>query len=115
MRTKLAVFLIMSVVTWMSAAQVAAGSADFSGAEPRSIESSLPQQRIFSTSMPQHSSGSAESLQQTAARECDKEIPFTASVTALVNRLVRSSNVVRGVQCPIPPIPDLSTEHEPHP
>jgi hypothetical protein len=36
------------------------------------------------------------------ARDCDGQSSMKDSATALLNRLVRSSAVVRGVQCPIP-------------
>lgn len=47
--------------------------------------------------------------------DCDEQPPSPGSVTAMLNRLIRTATAVRGVQCPIPPIPDLPTTQEPHP
>jgi hypothetical protein len=44
--------------------------------------------------------------------ECDGQSSSTASVTALISRLVRSSADTAGVQCPIPPVPDESPLQE---
>lgn len=50
-----------------------------------------------------------------AGKDCDGQPPSTLSVTTVLSRIVRSSNITRGVQCPIPPVPDQSTTQEMRP
>ena len=49
------------------------------------------------------------------ALDCSGQTSSTTSVSTLLSRLIRSSAVVRGVQCPLPPVPDKSTAQELHP
>ncbi len=52
--------------------------------------------------------------QERSAKDCEGKAPVTGSVTALLSKLVHSSNSVRGVQCPIPHVPDQSITKELH-
>ena len=67
------------------------------------------------TSVSQPPSGKSESLQPRAGPDCAGVALSAGSVPALLSRFVRSSSVVRGVQCPIPPVPDNSPLQELHP
>jgi hypothetical protein len=67
-------------------------------------------QRLSSPPSPVHPSIS-ESITDNA-RDCDGQSSMKDSVTALISRLVRSSTVVRGVQCPIPAPADTSQLEE---
>jgi hypothetical protein len=40
---------------------------------------------------------------------------LTAPVPTLLSRFVRTSATARGVQCPMPPVPDTSPLEERHP
>jgi hypothetical protein len=67
-------------------------------------------QRLSSPPSPVHPSMSASITHN--ARDCDGQSSMKDSVTALISRLVRSSTVVRGVQCPIPAPADTSQLEE---
>ena len=54
-------------------------------------------------------------IEERATQDCEGKAPSTGQVTALLSRLITSSSVVRGVQCPIPPVPDQSTGQETRP
>lgn len=60
-------------------------------------------------------SSSAPQAQQKSAQDCEGKASATGSVTALLSKLVRSSSATRGVQCPIPPVPEQATIQENNP
>lgn len=65
------------------------------------------------TSQQSHSRSGGDGM--SAAPECDGLPSSTGTVMARISRFVRSSVAVHAVQCPIPPVPDRSTQQEPHP
>jgi hypothetical protein len=113
-QTKLVGLLVISLSVGFPSAYAAAVATNASTTE--SLDPHLPsQQASIATSTSQPVSSNVESHQKNAAPDCDGEAPSTASVPALLSRFVRSSTIARGVQCPIPPIPNQSTEEELHP
>lgn len=54
-------------------------------------------------------------VQTVVGKECDGQTPTTGHATARSNRLVRSASPRRGVQCPIPPVPEQAAIQENNP
>ncbi|MDF0644447.1 MAG: hypothetical protein P0111_10475 [Nitrospira sp.] len=67
------------------------------------------------TSLPHAPTDPAVTPANAAGKDCDGQPPSAGSITARLRRLVDTSANVRGVQCPIPPIPNSSPIQEPHP
>ena len=104
-RITLAALVVMSIGWGLPAAYAAESSSGADTIEPQ--HATVPNTSLV-TSVSPPPSGKAESLQRHAAPDCDGEAPSTSPVTALLSRLVRSSSGVRGVQCPMPLVPDKS-------
>jgi hypothetical protein len=114
MRTMVAAFVVMSIVFGLDPPHSIANAFDSSltGSRDRHIPAPQPQ---TTTRTSQSLSSQGGVFQQNAAQDCTGEAPSTGSVPPLLSRLVRSSGVARGVQCPIPPLPDESQLKELHP
>ena len=107
MQTKLAALVVVSIFYGLTAVYAAENSTNASKPEPHELRVHAPQMDIaMGTSQPSSAGGGP--LRKSPDPECDGQMPSTGAVTALLNRLVRSSAVVRGVQCTIP---DLQTHH----
>jgi hypothetical protein len=52
------------------------------------------------------------SLAKDASQGCDGQTRSATSLHAMLSRFVRTSSLAGGVQCPIPPISDQSTQQE---
>jgi hypothetical protein len=104
----------MSVLCGLSAAQAVEASSGPDTIEPPQLHATAPNASLV-TSVSPPLLDKAESLQRRVAPDCDSVTPSTASVTALLSRFVRSSTPARGVQCPIPPVPEHLTIQEVHP
>ncbi|MDF0644443.1 MAG: hypothetical protein P0111_10455 [Nitrospira sp.] len=90
----------------------AATTEDFHGAivQQRAVAPSRQE-----TSSPQAPTDPAVTPINAAGKDCDGQPPSAGSITAMLRRLVDTSANVRGVQCPIPPIPDSQPIQEPQP
>jgi len=114
MRTAVAVFVVMNMVCGLAPPHGVATSFDTSPTESRDRQTPALQPRL-TTSAVQSSSSHDGDFRMSATPNCDGKDPSTASVTALLSRLIRPSTAAHGVQCPIPPLPDVSQLEELHP
>lgn len=114
-QTVLGIFMFMSLLAGSPHVQ----AAEISSNTPIVIETHEEQRRgqpASTTRMtPQSLSDHAAAYQQSAAPNCEGEAPTASSVTALLGRIIRSSGTIRGVQCPIPPVPEPMPSQETHP
>jgi hypothetical protein len=115
MQPKLVGLLIISLlVGGFPPAYAAATSTKASTTE--SLDQRLPSQHAsIATNTSQPPATTAGVIQKHRAQDCDGEAPSSGSVTTLLSRLVRSSTVAQGKQCPMPPPPDTSHAEELHP
>jgi hypothetical protein len=114
MQTKLAALVVVSIFYGLTPVYAAENSTNVSKPESHDLRVPAPQMSIaMGTSQP--SSAEDGPLRKSPDPECEEQMPSTGAATALLNRLVRSSTTARGVQCPIPPVPDKSTLEEFHP
>jgi muramidase (phage lysozyme) len=92
-------------------------SANSTNANPLAIEKQQPSLHQSNTTIraSQATTSAPESQVIDNKEDCDGYRPSTGSVTALLRKIVHTSSTPRGVQCPIPPVPDHSTTQEPHP
>lgn len=97
MRTQLAALAFLSILCHLSVAFAA----------EMASKAELP------ASQPQPASRSQ--AQSKSASDCDGKPSPSGSVTALLSKLVHSSSEARGVQCPIPPVPEQTTIQESNP
>jgi hypothetical protein len=107
MRNNLAKLVGMSLLYGLPPAFAAATSTFAGTTESQELSTASPQMggaTGTSQSPPSH----GKSVQGNPAPNCEGQPPSNASVTGLPSRLVRSSAFVRGVRCPIPPVPDKS-------
>ena len=107
MRNKLAKLVVMSLLYGLPPAFAAATSTFAGTTESQELPTASPQISV-ATSTSQSPPSHGKSIRRDPAPNCEGQPLSNASVTALLSRLVRSSAIVRGVQCPIPPIPDRS-------
>jgi hypothetical protein len=107
MQNKLARLVVMSLVYGLPPAFGAATSTFAGTTEPQELPTASPQISV-ATSTSQSPPSHGKSVRGNSAPNCEGQSPSNASVTILLSRLVRSSAIVRGVQCTIPPIPDKS-------
>lgn len=114
MRNKLATLVVMSLMYGLPLAFTAATSTFAGTTEPQALPTPSPKMSV-ATSTSQSPPSHGKSVRGNPAPDCEGQPPSSASVTALLNRLVRSSAVARDVQCPIPPVPDKSRLEEFHP
>ena len=114
MRAKIAAVIVMALV-FSSLTAHAAESSTNSGVVV------LPDSKAPSFTATLRPSGSHSPdtdptlIEETTAQDCEGKAPSSGSVTALLSRLIASSHAVRGVQCPIPPVPNQSRRQETRP
>mgnify|MGYP001603042428 CR=1 FL=1 len=114
MQTRLAASVFISILCGLAAAHAAETSSKPEAVESQAQPATVPHAGMVTGVSPTPLSLTG-SLQRNAAPDCDGAAPSTGTVTALLSRLVRSSAAARGVQCPIPPVPDHLTIQELHP
>lgn len=115
MQIALGGLLVMSMLTRPPHVQ-AAGNSSHTSTVIESRERQRTSQPASPTTMtPQSLSDHAGVLQERVAPDCEGEAPSAISVTAMLNRIVRASGTVRGVQCPIPIVPEPIPTEETHP
>jgi len=114
MRIKLPMLIVMSLMYGLPPAFGAATSPFVDTTESQALSPPSTQTSVATTTSQSHSCH-GESVRMNPAQDCDGQAASATSVTALLSRLVRSSGVARGVQCPIPPLPDESQLKELHP
>ena len=77
--------------------------------------SAVSPQSTSPVSGPPASAQQAPSSERSSNPDCNGTVQTAGSVTALLSRLARSAEVARGVQCPIPEVPEKSASEELHP
>ena len=107
MRNKLTRLVVMSLLYGLPPAFAAATSTFAGTTESQELSIPSPQMSV-AASTPQPPPSHGKFVRGNPDPNCEGQPPLNASVTALPIRPVRSSAIVRGVQCPIPPVPDKS-------
>ena len=111
MRTGLAALAFVSILCDLNIGHGATSSILTSGHEAMD-QDTTPGSKTLPPSTAPLATENADTHPQPASPDCDGKAPASGSITALLSKLVRSSSAARGVQCPIPPVPDQPTIQE---
>jgi hypothetical protein len=114
MRTRLAALALISIVCDLNIGHGATSPILTSGREAKDQDTPAPHKTLAASTAPL-ATENADTHPQPASQDCDGKAPASGSVTALLGKLAHASSAARGVQCPIPPVPDPPSELEHHP